>query len=354
MVTGEIRAVHRAKVASQEEGILQELFVVEGDRVEQDQALARIDSARLSTLLTGRQADLRAAEALIAQRQIELDMMERDVGRLEEAVRNGAANEKEVLDARSDASAAGATLAEAQSRSASIQSMIELLQIRLDDMTIRAPFDGVIVSRDIEIGEWLDSGDQVVEILSTSKLEAWLDVPQQLLGPALANNSKIEILDARTGRSIASEHGRVIPLVDQRARTFTLVVTVANDKGDIAPGVAVTGSAPTGEVIDRLTIDRDAILRNEKGPYVYVLRDGEGGAPSTANIVTISPLFDFHGRLVIGFGALKPNDLVVVEGNERLYPTAPVTAVEPGVDDTAVSNGAHDSPEDVARLNAGG
>gem|GEM_PF-3891005 len=106
MVTGEIRAVHRAKVASQEAGLLRELLVVEGDRVGVDQPLARINSDRLAVRLTGREADLRAANALVAQRQAELNILNRDVERLEEAVRNGAANMKEVLDAQSDVSAA--------------------------------------------------------------------------------------------------------------------------------------------------------------------------------------------------------------------------------------------------------
>lgn len=335
MVTGEIRAVHRAKVASQEAGILEELLVTEGDRVSKGQPLARIDSSRLSISLTGRQADLRAARALATQRQADLRMIKRDVKSIERAVRNGAANQKELLDAQSDASGAEAALAEAQSRAASIEAAIELLQARLEDMTIRAPFEGVVVSRNVEVGEWLDGGDEVVEILSIDPLEAWLDVPQQLLGAALANNSKIEILDTRTGRLIASERGRVIPLVDERARTFSLVVTVANDAGDIAPGVAVSGSAPTGEVVDRLTIDRDAILRNESGPYVYVLRKGAPGGPDLAHIAAITPLFDFEGRLVIGFGALQAGDRIVVEGNERLRPAAPVVAIDPEADETA-------------------
>jgi len=222
-------------------------------------------------------------------------------------------------------------------------------------MTIRAPFAGVVVSRDVEIGEWLDAGDRVVEILSIDPLEAWLDVPQQLLGAALSNNTRIEILDTRTGRSIAREHGRVIPLVDERARTFSLVVTVANEGGDIAPGVAVTGSAPTGKVVERLTVDRDAILRNEAGPYVYVMRAGGDGAPATARIAPIRPLFDFKGRLVIDFGVLEAGDLVVVEGNERLHPMAPVVAIEPGTtgpgpDETTAAGG----PDRAPRSNAGG
>lgn len=350
MVTGEIRAVHRAKVASQEAGILEELLVTEGDRVSKGQPLARIDASRLSISLTGREADLRAARALVTQRQANLRMINRDVESIERAVRNGAANEKELLDAQSDASGAEAALAEAQSRAASIEAAIELLQVRLEDMTIRAPFDGVVVARDVEVGEWLDGGDQVVEILSIDPLEAWLDVPQQLLGPALANNSKIEILDTRTGRLIASERGRVIPLVDERARTFSLVVTVANDAGDIAPGVAVSGSAPTGEVVDRLTIDRDAILRNESGPYVYVLRKGAPDKPEMAHIATITPLFDFKGRLVIGFGALQAGDRIVVEGNERLRPASPVVAIDPEADETADAG----SDDDTNRSGAGG
>lgn len=349
MVTGEIRAVRRARVASQEEGVLASLLVIEGDRVEKDQELATIDSARLTIGLTGRQADLRAAQSMIAQRRAELSTLARDVERLKKAVRSGAANEKEVLDAQSQVSASEASLAEAQSESASIEAAIALLRVRLDDMTIRAPFGGVVVARAVEVGEWLDAGDSVVEIISTNPLEAWLDVPQQLLGPALANHSRIEILDARTGGTIASEHGRVIPLVDQRARTFSLVVSVANDAGDIAPGVAVTGSVPTGEIVERLTIDRDAILRNENGPYVYVLRGGGTGAPATAQITAITPLFDYQGRQVIEFGALSVGDMIVVEGNERLYPTAPVVVTEPDAGETA-AGAAGEAP----KANAGG
>jgi len=329
LVTGEIRAVRRARVASQEEGLLISMLVVEGDRVTLDQPLARLNAARLEIALAGREADLRAARALIEQRQSDLLMYERDVVSLERAVRNGAANEKELLDAQSSASSAEAALAEAMGQSASIEAAINLLKIRVEDTTIRAPFDGVVITRSVETGEWLDAGDEVIEILSINPLEAWLDVPQNLLGAALANNTKIAIFDARSGATIAAEHGRVIPLVDQRARTFSLVVSVANDEGDIAPGVAVTGSAPTGAIVDRMTIDRDAILRNETGPYVYVLRNGEQGAPATVQIAPIKPLFDFEGRLVIDFGALSPADLVVIEGNERLYPTAPVVAIEP-------------------------
>ncbi len=329
MVTGEIRAVRRAKVASQEEGLLISMLVVEGDRVTLDQPLARLNAARLEIALAGREADLRAARALIEQRESDRLMYERDVVSLERAVRNGAANEKELLDAQSSASSAEAALAEAMGQSASIEAAINLLKIRIEDTTIRAPFDGVVITRSVETGEWLDAGDEVIEILSINPLEAWLDVPQNLLGAALANNTKIAIFDARSGATIAAEHGRVIPLVDQRARTFSLVVSVANDEGDIAPGVAVTGSAPTGAIVDRMTIDRDAILRNETGPYVYVLREGEQSGPAMVQIAPIKPLFDFEGRLVIDFGALSPGDLVVIEGNERLYPTAPVVAIEP-------------------------
>ncbi|MCB9848175.1 MAG: efflux RND transporter periplasmic adaptor subunit [Phycisphaeraceae bacterium] len=343
-VTGEIRAVRRSLVASQEEGVLSSLLVAEGDRVERGQVLAGIDAQRLNVILAGREADLRASQAMIAQRNAELSVLTRDVERLQKAVRSGAANEKELLDAQSGVSAAQAAIAEAQSVTASIEAAIELLQIRLNDMTIRAPYAGVVVGREAEIGEWVDSGDAVVELLQTDPLEAWLDVPQQLLGAVLSSREPIEVHDAGSGAVIARAPGRVIPLVDERARTFSLVVTVANAEGDYAPGVAITGSAPTGELVERLTIDRDAIMRGETGPYVYVMRSDAGGAPATAQIAPIAPLFDFQGRLVIEFGALREGDRIVVEGNERLYPTAPIVAVEPGQDGTATAGGAPQPP----------
>ena len=103
-----------------------------------------------------------------------------------------------------------------------------------------------------------------------------------------------------------------------------------------------------GNVLARLKqiqagkLDPTSLDKDQRYAVVVVLvEDGY----STAQIASINPLFDFQGRLVIGFGALQPGDLVVIEGNERLHHTAPVVAIEPdviepGVDDTTARGGA--------------
>jgi multidrug efflux pump subunit AcrA (membrane-fusion protein) len=99
--------------------------------------------------------------------------------------------------------------------------------------------------------------------------------------------------------------------------------------------MSVTASVPTGRLDEYLTVPNDAILRSASGPYVYVVRAGGANEPARAIPTDVAVLFQHGGRSAIREGPLRPGDQVVTEGNERLFPAAPVLpaqapAVVPG------------------------
>jgi hypothetical protein len=93
--------------------------------------------------------------------------------------------------------------------------------------------------------------------------------------------------------------------------------------------MSVTGWVPTGQHSQELTISKNAVMRNEAGPFVYVARGGAPGAPASATPTPVQILFSDRDRFVVRAPAISSGDLLVVEGNERLFPMAPINPVVP-------------------------
>jgi len=102
------------------------------------------------------------------------------------------------------------------------------------------------------------------------------------------------------------------------------VVRLENAEGHLAPGMSVSAYVPTGDQADRLTISRDAIMRNATGAFVYVSRQTDPKAPPAAMPADVQVLFNAGERVAVQSPMLQAGDLLVVEGNERLFPTAPI------------------------------
>jgi membrane fusion protein (multidrug efflux system) len=221
---------------------------------------------------------------------------------------------------------AKARLTQAQQRVELNVARAELLRERVNDMRIAAPFKGVIVTRHVEVGEWLGEGDAVVEIVSAGPVEIWLNVPQRQLDALLSARRSVTVsIDATEELHELSEL-RIIPQVDPRARNFRLVATLPNEDQRLAPGMSAMAWVPTGEMSDQLVISKDAVLRNEAGPYVYVARvQPDSGSVAVPTPVTV--LFAAGVHVAVRAGGLQEGDLVIVEGNERLFPMMPVRPV---------------------------
>lgn len=324
LITGELRAVRRARVATEEPGLVREIPVQAGSRVKAGDILAQLDSRRIEIELTRLTAEEEAASSVRDEREADLQWRLRDLENLQALSKGGASNPKELYDAESQVSIARAKVKSAEFAMAVIKGNMDLMKQRLADTRIIAPFDGVVVSKLVEQGEWMAEGDAVVEMLATSTIEVWLDVPQQFADAILGKQPTVTVNIDATGARIETSDLRAVPSVDSKARTFPLVVRLDNPDGLLAPGMSVTAWVPTGDQAERLTIHKDAVLRGPTGAFAYAARTTDPKAPASAMPVDVQVLFSVNDRFVIQSQALAAGDMVIVEGNERLFPTAPV------------------------------
>lgn len=326
-VVGDVRAVHRSAVAAEEPGIVRELAVRVGDRPGEGDVLARLDDSRLQLELSASLAQQAADQAQLEQRRAELEQAARDAQTLRELAGRAAANPKELADAETAEAVARSRLAQAEQALLLTGARLRLLERRLDDLVVRAPYSGLVVQRHADPGEWLAEGAPVVELVS-AELEAWIDVPQQVLGQLGGADQPTVRIDA-TGQELPLVDPRIVPDVDPRGRSFRLVARLPHAAGHVlAPGMSLTATVPTGERRERLTLPVDAILRNEAGTYVYAALGGGPESPPVATPIMVDVAFVSQGRAVLRDARLEPGTLVVVEGNERLSPMAPLQPIE--------------------------
>jgi RND family efflux transporter MFP subunit len=328
-VTGDLRAIARSRVATSEGGLVLTLPVVEGQLVEKGDVLATIDARRLHLLLLRFNADLEVAKATLTQRQIDVELSQRDYDSLLSLSQRQASNPKQLADANSKLKADEARLMQVQRQLEVIDAQAELINTRLRDTTIVAPFDGVVVRKHTEIGEWMGEGDMVLDLVAVGQYDAWLDVPQKLAGAIIGQDISIQVEIESHEFKFEPAKPRVIRQVDPQARTFNIVVRLPDEMNTLAPGMSVIGWAPTGNYGDFLTIDKDALMRNPEGYFVYVVREMPEGKLS-AMPANVRIDFDLGPRLAVSSATVRPGDRIVVEGNERLFPTAPVTITSPG------------------------
>lgn len=319
--TGQIVTLRRSVVATQEAGLVLEMSLEAGDRVERGQTIARLDDDRARLEVQRWDARIEADRATVQQRQAELSQAERDLVRIEELASRASAGESEQDQARTQVQSRKALVAEAQATLRTSQAELALAQRTLDDMTIHAPFDGRVVAKLTEAGQWASIGDGIVTIVSLTELEARADIPERSVGALQTGDGVIQLRIPALGKVVQGELIQIVPEADSLSRLFPIRIRVTDPEGRLRPGMSLTAIVPTGEEGPALTISEDAILRNAAGEFVYF------DAGGTAQVATVTRLFAAGDRVVVRSPMLRAGTLLVVEGNERMFPTQPLNVL---------------------------
>lgn len=329
-LVGRLREVKRAQVAAQQYGQLVAVPMEEGMQVAAGQTvLARIDDIWARLGFERATAQLEQAEAGVGEAEAELDRARRDRQYMDSLAATQSANFKEVDDARAAERVAEARLARAQADLLAAQAELHRAKVLLERAEVVAPFDGMVIRKMKEVGDWVHEGDPVVEIVSGGEIDAVIDVPEKWIDQVKLG-SQVDVFVEPLQLDIAGEVVSINPEGSNAARTFVVKVRLDDQDGRLKPGMSVHAQVPTGEQVRVLTVPRDAVLRSSSGTVAWAEIGG------VATPVPIKVLFG-HGNLyavrTVGEAgpvgtALSDHGRVVIEGAERLMPGQPLIAVE--------------------------
>lgn len=295
----------RADVATETSGLVTSFSFAAGDRVRRGQVLVALDTDILTQ-------DLRAQEALLAQARHNLDLARREDERLARLFATGAVAEQEFDAKRFERMGL-------EQRVTSLEATVKQLSLRIGRARVTAPFDGVVISRSVNRGEWLNQGQTVAEIGRDDIMDVVVDVPQHVL-PFLPGNASVHLEVA--GRPLDPANFRLIPSGNVAMRTFPVRATVKNP-GFLAQGMEARVNLPTGTAQQGLLVHRDAVTTAGGSPAVWAARDG------VATMVPVTVLGYSGFDAGITADGLAEGDLIVVKGNERLRPGQPLEITRP-------------------------
>jgi RND family efflux transporter MFP subunit len=277
----------QAVVSSKITGKVREMLVEEGMHVKTGQVLARLDDSTARDQVQVARSQLAAAEALANQGDVEHANAERDLERTRTLFARHLVSQSEMDGAATKEASLKASLESARQQAGVARNNLELDQQFLDDTVIRAPFAGVVVSKDAQPGEMISpnsagSGNTrtgIATVVDMSSLEIEVDVNEAYIGRVHAAQQVDAVLDAYPDWHIPSHVVNIIPTADRDKATVK--VRVGFDKLDprILPQMSIQvwflgdSSSPTAAPQARVQIPQVAVHKDGATPYVFVYID---------------------------------------------------------------------------------
>jgi RND family efflux transporter MFP subunit len=306
-VSGTATSPRTATLSTAVAGMVAQLTVDAGRRVAAGDTLLELD-AELVALAAQR------LSAQVQQREIALADARR---RFEEAQKVGP--EKGIALTTIESLRAGVAIEQASLAAAHAQ-MREQNALLARHM-LKAPFAGVISERHTELGEWLNPGDPVFDLVALDNLRFDFRVAQDYATDIRLDTAVALVFGKSRQTTLNGRIDAIVPVNDPRTRTF--LVRVVADAGDSVPseaistpGMSVTGRFTLAAGRAGLTVSRDAVLRFPDGRVTAWVVEGIGESPLVRERRVTTGL-EFNGRVEITDG-LNAGDIVVVRGNETL------------------------------------
>ncbi|NOQ31874.1 MAG: efflux RND transporter periplasmic adaptor subunit [Helicobacteraceae bacterium] len=287
-------------LASDSSGVVSKLFVTEGQKVKKGDTLLKLESSILEAKVKAKQAILNSFLAQQTKQQKDLKRAEALIER-KSIAQSSYDNTFYTLEALN---------AEIESHKAELLSM----KIELQKKSIKAPFNGVIVKRDVDIGEWVAVGSSVFNIVDLKSIEARVNVPSKLLDTL----SKGEKLQAMIGkRNVEVSVKSIVPLADKASRTFPVKLSFKS-QNNLIEGMRIDVKVPTLKKEKVLLVPRDAVIKRFGNFVVFSVAD------SKAMMMPVNVLNYTKSEAAISAQGLKVGMRVVTKGNERIFPDMPV------------------------------
>lgn len=195
-----------------------------------------------------------------------------------------------------------------EKKAARVKADLEGLKVELGKKSIRSPFDGVVIKRQVDRGEWLGTGAQVATIASTGDIEVIVDVPEEV-ALSLKVGSAVDIIaSSSTYKGVIKA---LIPRGDLSTRTFPVKISIKKP-GRLMEGMETLVRLPRGLRKAALLVHRDAVIVKFGKNVVFTVAEGKA-------VMVPVDIVGFNGEMAgISSPVLKDDMRVVVKGNERL------------------------------------
>lgn len=292
--TGTLASNNSVVVRPEIAGRIAEILFADGETVRAGQRLVVLDPTLAQT-----ERDSAEANLVLARQQYE---------RVKALVARGSGTRQAEDQAAADLARAEATLRAAAAR--------------LEKTVLTAPWDGTLGIRRVSVGDFVEPGDDIVNLEQMDPIKVEFPLPERFL-PRVAVGGTVELAnEAFPGESFTATITAIDPKVDRLTRTATVQAQLANPGNRLRPGQFVSVTLRLDESTDAVFVPEQALMPGRGMTSVYRVVDGKAELTPVKTGVRIAA----HVEILEG---VRAGELVVTAGQQKIGPGSPVEPVPP-------------------------
>ena len=309
---GTLRAREANLLSPKVAGNVDAVLVDIGDRVEAGRVVVLLDRTGFELAVNQADAAYQSAEAAVAQAGSQFEQAQKEYRRATRLL-----SEKVIPQSRFDAAeaaynAAREAMAAIKGKYSQSRVALETAREHLKNARIRSSITGVVVDRNVEVGQSVAPGVQVLRILDQTTMKVDVELPEKDFGRITFDDSAVVTMDAYQGQDFPGKVTVINPMVDQKARTFQVRIELPNPSGKLVDGMFVRVRLFTGRRT-ALAIPRDALHRLPGSGtfYVFVVQ----GDKVVKRTIKTGKVGDQYAEVMEG---LVEGERIVTSGDGRL------------------------------------
>jgi membrane fusion protein (multidrug efflux system) len=291
-------------ISSRTDGHVDDIIFVEGSRIRKGDPVVKLDSRMVQ------------AEVVAATAQLTTD--KRQLTRISDLAGRGLQSTQ--------------SLEEVQAAAARSQSNLEVKQMQLDLLTIRAPFDGTLGKRKVSLGQYVTPGQPLVTLRDDTVLYIDLHVPEGLFNKVAVGQKFRVTLDALAGTSFEGAISYVNPSVEANNRTIEIRGDIPNGDGRLTPGLFAHVTLTLAEHPKAIVVPQEALVATLGGTFIYRVVDGKAVRTNVVVGSRQDGLAEIReglgdGETVVSSGQFKIQNgqaVTIVAGSSGSGQTAPI------------------------------
>lgn len=334
--SGYVTARREATVSAKVTGKVVDVLIDEGHPVKEGQVLARLDDTQARAALQYAQAQLAASQRSEGEDEARLHEADLTLQRDQELVKQQVVGQAELDSAQATVDALKARIAYGQEQIAVAQSQVKIQQANLDDMVVRAPFNGVAISKDAQPGEMVSpmsagggfTRTGICTIVDMASLEIEVDVNEAYINRVEAGQRVEAVLDAYPDWRIPAHVITTIPTADRQKATVKVRIGFDHLDPRMLPDMGVkvsflrdeAGRGAAASAAPRMMIPKAAVRSDSGHSVVFVVREDRVerraitvGMEDGDQIEVVSGLTSGEQVVVDGPQTLKDGDRVKVQ-----------------------------------------
>jgi RND family efflux transporter MFP subunit len=285
--SGYVVARRMSTVSSKVTGRISEILVEEGMAVEKDQVIARLDPINSRTILTMAEREYEASQRNLTEIEVRLADARRTLERNEALVKQQLVSQSALDASRAEFNALSARLEASKAQVKVAESGLQMRRIDYQDLEVRAPFAGVVISKDAQPGEMISPMSSggftrtgIATIVDMDSREVEVDVNESYINRVKPNQRVEATLDAYPDAPVAARVINIVPTADRTKATVRVRIAFEKLDARILPDMGIkvrflddepVAQADTGP---RIRVPAAAVQREGDDAYVWVVSSG--------------------------------------------------------------------------------